>query len=153
MNKQTTLFLGGSSDSPTPPLYLDGSSFVNALRSDCCLAFLIAPVPSKDGQDKEPIAVEGQPSTAVVAGNATQPPPEKKQKKKEAMATHKVVYEDIEITDLANTKHVYKIPYLVEVGCENAKSIDKPLHRETLDFDMQKAPSKAKAAKQSFALR
>ena len=28
-----------------PPLYIDGSEFVNARRSDCCVAFLIGPRP------------------------------------------------------------------------------------------------------------
>ncbi|CAK0805308.1 unnamed protein product [Prorocentrum cordatum] len=73
MAKQTILFLGSGNDSSPLPLYTDGSSFVNSLKSDCCIAFLVPILPIINDNDKPRDTIaEGEVASATAIAPATE---------------------------------------------------------------------------------
>lgn len=104
--KATTISIGDNKGAG-PPLYLDGTSAMNAHKTDCCFAWYIPPVPQPKKKDEE----EEQ-------ENEDEPKKKKRKTKNQAKVfkpTHKICYEDLAV-EVMGQPFAYSAPVLKDIG-------------------------------------
>lgn len=124
MASRTMVHDMGNSGGKGPRLFVEGSQYMNAKRSDNCMAWWVMPLPkpkakAKSGKRKK----------------ATESDDEEDGGKR---TTHKVEYEDLEIVLSSGEKLAYRLPMLVAV-CDDdfAKCLKAPLHRVATALDAE----------------
>ncbi|CAK0874677.1 unnamed protein product [Prorocentrum cordatum] len=121
---------------------IDGKLYIDSGRSDCCVAFLIPPLPPS----KSSVSECGEPSKV-----------QEKQKngKQPLVATHRIEYRTEELEDPFGCVHVFKMPYLADIPEEVAikQSELGALYRERAPFDDHKPERTSAKSTSSFFTR
>jgi hypothetical protein len=166
-----------------PDLFLDGSANMNTKRSDCCMAWLVKPMPLQPqtkAQVSEPIVDGGgddEETSLVVSCSSADPPPTKRARLRakvaakplekkdmsgesyDVVATHMIRFEPmpvfIKFGDGTDIVLEYARPVLID--CPNTADVcDQPCYRELIEWDTPLVKTeirKPKLAKKGFVLK
>ena len=128
----------GDNNGAGPRLFVDGSSHMNAERSDACLAFLVPVIPKP----------KGEPAKANAKAASS------KEEIKVIKPTHTMMHEVFSVVLADKSKCTYKVPYLVDEPA-NRKLQNQSLYRKRQAFDSEELqkPTKPESVKASFATK